>query len=176
LRSVIALQLMIKIKLFILICLATIPFLYLNCSGDDSSLGAIQIPTANVECSSLAAGRCNAFSENKLLFVGITDDTTLNCSNQLSGIPEPQLHQQFLASSSSVTQFDTTHFVLTTKLRNWVAPTQQAISVLEDKEYLFCGFIDSNNDTLLNAGEPILNQKHLLSDLQHINLENWNDN
>lgn len=166
---------MIKTKLFILICLATIPFLYLNCSGDDSS-GAIQIPNANVECSSLAATDCNGFNNNKSLFVGITDDTSLDCGNHMSGIPMTLLHQNFLASSSSVTQFNSTHSVLTSTHSNWVASSNLATTVLADKEYLFCGFVDSNNDSFLNAGEPLLRQQHLLSDLQHINLENWNDN
>ncbi len=165
------------IKLIALLGLATLPFLYLNCSGDDASeFGAIQIPTAQSKCQSLAAAGCTTFNSNKLLFVGITDDTSKDCGIYMSRTNTSQLYQLFIASSISVTQFNTTHAYLFTSHSEWTTSTNSPATVLENKEYLFCAFIDSNNDSFLNAGEPILRQQHALSDLNHINLESWGDN
>jgi len=167
---------MIKTKLFILICITTLPFLYMNCSSSDSEQGALPIPNAKSVCLNLQSSQCTTFSSGRSIFVGITDNITVNCAFLLSSQNTNLLHQLFLASSISPASFNTTQAYLGAVHSNWKSSSNFSITTLENKQYLFCAFIDANGDSFLNSGEPLLSQQNLLGDLNHIDLESWGSN
>ena len=122
----------------------------LQTSGQETH-NDVSIGNLTINCSPTAATECD--QSGKTFYIGLTDQTDVNCENFLFGINNGEFTYAFLYSGTTVGVFTGTS--VQGSIQQWVNTFNQPVTSIESKNYKVCGFMDVNNNGILNSGEPL---------------------
>ncbi|MCB0365588.1 MAG: hypothetical protein H6624_04145 [Bdellovibrionaceae bacterium] len=128
--------------LFLVGCLQT--------GGSDSPIYSF-IPDVEVECAVDAVPSCN--SSGKIIYVGLTSDTDVDCESYLVVLSSTNFAFSFDGSGSATSSYD--GLAIRGTVSSWRGSQGQIIGELEKRTYRICAYIDSNGDGNLDVNEPV---------------------
>ncbi len=139
----------------------------LSCgSASDGEAPLIDIPSISSECFFAQSPACISGNSGAPIFVGISEDRSLDCHNFMNGILLPNLQTGFIASGFSFTSYrSSSPAAMIATHSTWVGGGGAPINTLPNNSYKYCALIDINGNNQADSLEPFLEQEGLLSEL-----------
>lgn len=110
-------------------------------------------PQLDFECSIAQALGCDASNAGKTVFIGLDENTAIDCGYQLSFYNGVALTQAFNFSGHA-TAVDQAG-ILVGVVTHWVNSNQMPVFQIPKQNFKVCAFIDFNNNGQLDSLEPI---------------------
>jgi hypothetical protein len=140
---------------------------------DDGDPGSYSnAPELDFECSFADAIGCDATNDGKTVFIGLHEDTSLDCSAHLALLNRTQMIASF--DYSSVTTANNVGGILTGVAVHWVNTQAMPIILLPLQTFRVCAFIDANSNEMIDVNEPI-QESNVTIGSGFLPLSNWSN-
>ncbi len=139
-----------------------------NTSGTPQSLS---LNSLDYECDSGTVASCNASAQSRTMRLGLILAPSQSCEQMITNLVGGDSSQTFEYSGSSQSLFNGT--VAYGRIENFVDNNGDPATEVDDGNYTACGFIDINQNSLMDSGEPFLDSEYdIRLDLER-NLTDW---
>ena len=157
-----------RVKLLILVafCLTGL----LGCDTSSSS-NSIDFPFFDFQCNFSQSSDCSALGHNRKILAGLIFSSSAQC-NQLLSASGSDLKNIFEFSSESTTEF--TGLLLRATTSTWVDTEGETVTTAPSGTYTLCSYLDTNENNLIDSGEPFSQQSIDFSSLDQL-IDQWEE-
>ena len=145
----------------------------IGCGNTTGQPTKLTLNSLDFECTSDKAAQCVASSVARQMRLGLILGTTQDCEDIIDQLGQGDFFSVFDASSVVGTQLSGT--TIFGRHTDFVNSSNEAITEIDDGDYKACGYIDVNQNGLMDSGEPFLDTTYdIRLDLER-NLTDWKD-